>query len=86
MQDGQVILDLARITADDLIDEIDTIIEHGGFHGLEHDDDVTYAYLSFEYVFYDDGRAPVSLGDIPDWELRRVLAGGEGYVEVVWDF
>ena len=58
----------------------------GGYHGLEHEDDVSYVYISFEYVYYDPDRAPLSLLDIPDQDLQRVLAGGEGFVEVVWDF
>lgn len=85
-QDEYVILDLATITIDDLEERVDQVIEEGGYHGLEHDEDVFYSYISFQYVFYDQVRMPLSLFGMADQELRRVLGGGEGFVEVVWDF
>ncbi|KAJ0119581.1 hypothetical protein J7T55_013784 [Diaporthe amygdali] len=80
-QDQEVNLGpLANITIDGLNEAIEGVIEKGGDHDLEAF--VDRIWRSFDFIPEEEGKEVQNLFNISDEELQRVLAGGNGFVQV----
>lgn len=74
-------IELASLTSDILNDIIGKVIGQSGDHGGA---ETSPEYLSFRYVYDEEGRAAQSLEGLSDEELRNIIASDNGYVDVVW--
>lgn len=69
---------------EELREAIEVVISKGGDHGIEAF--VDRHFLSFDFVPAEEGKANETLFGVSDEDLQRILAGGKGFVQVVWYF
>lgn len=72
---------LSILTYNDLDYEIFNFLGNCGDHGAA---EYQRWYSTFEYVYDEEGREAEDLEGVDDDELRRILAAGSGYINVVW--
>lgn len=76
-------LPLSQFTFEQLDREIWEMIGLSGDHGAAEGHRY---YSTFEYVYDDEGKEARDLECVSDDELKDILAGGSGFVNVVWDW